>query len=761
MSAVDMEVRWSRQDLGDILVHHYMDKVDKNNDQDRSYRGRTALFKEKLQYGNTSLLLKNVKVSDGGQYTCRVDSAHWSGQVSVLLKIEAVGRTPEITVLGTDSGGVLLQCDSKGWWPVPELQWLDSEGAEVPAGLTESCEDGEGFYVRRSLTAHSSDTNTYTCRVKQGQNVMHEKIDITDHLPRSDYTAAIVVAVVVILLSALVGVVVYYRRRAKQERVKRDIETEEDMKEFVLSKYDRSEEGFLKLQKVVKSCRKAQLSNCNLTEKSCEVLASVLTSNSHLTELDLIDNELCDSRVKKLCTGLQSPNCKLQKLRLSTCSIREEGCAALASALKKNPSSHLRELELSDNKPGDSGVKKLSDLLEDPHCKLEKLELSDCSIREEGCAALASALKKNPSSHLRELNLSYNHLPDSGVKKLSDLLEDSHCTLEKLQLYKCSITEEGCDALASALKKNPSSHLRELNLNYNKPEDSGVKKLSDLLEDPHCKLEKLELSDCSITEEGCAALASALKKNPSSHLRELNLSYNKPGPSGVKKLSDLLEDPHCKLEKLELSDCSITEEGCAALASALKKNPSHLRELYLSDNKPGDSGVKKLSDLLEDPHCTLKKLWLSTCSITEEGCAALASALKKNPSSHLRELNLSYNKPGPSGVKKLSDLLEDPHCKLETLALSTCSIREEGCAALASALKKNPSSHLRELNLSYSKPGPSGVKKLSDLLEDPHCTLEKLELSGCSIREEGFATVKKKVSSHLRRLKLKRSKPVQ
>ncbi|XP_035377660.1 ribonuclease inhibitor-like, partial [Electrophorus electricus] len=384
-------------------------------------------------------------------------------------------------------------------------------------------------------------------------------------------------------------------------------------------------------------------------------------------ELDLSTNDLCDSGVKKLCTGLQSPNCKLEKLRLYNCSIREEGCAALASALKKNPSSHLRELNLSNNEPGVSGVKKLSDLLEDPHCKLEKLELYKCSITEEGCAALASALKKNPSSHLRELNLSNNKPGHSGVKKLSDLLKDQRCTLETLQLYNCSITEEGCAALASALKKNPS-HLRELNLSYNKPGDSGVKKLSDLLEDPHCKLEKLELYNCSITEEGCAALASALKKNPSSHLRELNLNYNKPGDSGVEKLSDLLKDPHCKLETLQLFNCSITEEGFAALASALKKNPSsHLRELNLSNNEPGDSGVKKLCELLEDPHYKLEILELFNCSITEEGCAALASALKKNPSSHLRELNLNWNKPGDSGVKKLSDLLEYPLCKQEKL----------------------------------------------------------------------------------------------
>ncbi|KAL6473521.1 hypothetical protein MHYP_G00170820, partial [Metynnis hypsauchen] len=232
----------------------------------------------------------------------------------------------------------------------------------------------------------------------------------------------------------------------------------------------------------------------------------------------------------------------------------------------------------------------------------------------------------------------------------------------KVFLYNCSIKEEGCAALVSALKSNPS-HLKELNLSYNNPGETVVKLLSDLLRDPHCKLENLQLESCSITEEGCVALISALKLNPS-HLKELNLSYNNPGDSGVKLLSDLLKDQHCKLENLQLEFCSITEKGCAVLVSALKSNPSLLRELNLNYNKSGKSGVKLLSDLLADPHCKLEKLQLELCSITEEGCAALVSALKSN-SSHLTELNLNYNKPGESGVKLLSDLQKDPHCKLE------------------------------------------------------------------------------------------------
>ncbi|XP_053490637.1 ribonuclease inhibitor-like [Ictalurus furcatus] len=74
-----------------------------------------------------------------------------------------------------------------------------------------------------------------------------------------------------------------------------------------------------------------------------------------------------------------------------------------------------------------------------------------------------------------------------------------------------------------------------------------------------------------------------------------------------------------------------------------------------------------LSAGLENPHCSVEKLRMNYCSITDEGCAALASALRSNSSSHLRELDLFGNNPGESGVKLLSDLLKDPHCKLETL----------------------------------------------------------------------------------------------
>uniref|UniRef100_A0A671RYQ0 Uncharacterized protein n=1 Tax=Sinocyclocheilus anshuiensis TaxID=1608454 RepID=A0A671RYQ0_9TELE len=106
-----------------------------------------------------------------------------------------------------------------------------------------------------------------------------------------------------------------------------------------------------------------------------------------------------------------------------------------------------------------------------------------------------------------------------------------------------------------------------------------------------------------------------------------------------------------------LSGCSVTEEGCAALASALSSNPSHLRELDLSNNDLQDSGVKLLCAGLKSPNCQLNILgYLVVEEIPPSICAALASALSSNPS-HLRELDLSYNHPGESGVKLLSETL--------------------------------------------------------------------------------------------------------
>ncbi|XP_067438605.1 LOW QUALITY PROTEIN: ribonuclease inhibitor-like [Thunnus thynnus] len=246
--------------------------------------------------------------------------------------------------------------------------------------------------------------------------------------------------------------------------------------------------------------------------------------------------------------------------------------------------------------------------------------------------------------------------------------------MEASLLSGCGLSKAHCEVLASALKSNPS-YLRELGLSSNDLQDSEVMLLSAGLESPNCRLETLsdKLIDDDIIEllqfvrdQLCfSGVSSEVQPLPSERAAA---NENKLQDSGVKVLCDFLGSPQCRLKTLRLWDCSLSEISCASLASALKSNPSHLRELQLGENNLKDLGVKLLCDFLESPHCRLETLRLSYCSLSEVSCASLASALKSNPSSHLRELELWGNNLQDSDVKLLCDLKESPDCRLETLS---------------------------------------------------------------------------------------------
>ncbi|XP_072133061.1 NACHT, LRR and PYD domains-containing protein 3-like [Mobula birostris] len=105
---------------------------------------------------------------------------------------------------------------------------------------------------------------------------------------------------------------------------------------------------------------------------------------------------------------------------------------------------------------------------------IKRLDLEDCHIQCEGIQRLGPGLHK-----CRELSLSYNELGDSGVKLVSAALRNPECKIQKLGLWGVGLTDSGAEDLISALSTNPS--LTELSLGVNSLTDQSVLALRRLI----------------------------------------------------------------------------------------------------------------------------------------------------------------------------------------------------------------------------------------------------------------------------------------
>ncbi|XP_072314712.1 protein NLRC3-like isoform X2 [Eucyclogobius newberryi] len=178
----------------------------------------------------------------------------------------------------------------------------------------------------------------------------------------------------------------------------------------------------------------------------------------------------------------------------------------------------------------------------------------------------------------------------------------------------------------------------------------------------------------------------------------------------VQDIQNTLREGRLKADKLSPAQWS-------ALAFLLLSTDSDMEEF---DLRKYCRSEKALLNLLPVVKASTKAI-LSGCNLTNSICGPLASVLS---SSSLTHLDLSQNDLRDSGVELLCDGLKSAPCRLETLRLSGCLVSERGGADLASALSSTHC-HLRELDLSYNHPGPS-AERLTALRDDPHCPLQSV-----------------------------------
>ncbi|XDV12400.1 hypothetical protein PO909_001093 [Leuciscus waleckii] len=253
ISVVDMTVEWSRLDLKDS-VHLYEDNEDRNTKQIQSYRGRTKLIHEELQRGNASLKLSTVQISDEGRYKCFIQSKSWFDEVTVDVRVEAVGRPPVITVDGVDrSGGLHLQCESEGWYPEPDLEWLDSEGVSLSSETTETHRNTDRFSVKHTITVYHS--GKIHCRVKLRHHMLETLMNTTNNMFISWRTSVILISVIVVLvvIAGILIAVFVHKHRAHDElqNEKSRIQNEKSRIQNEKSRIQHEHDQLLQSQKII------------------------------------------------------------------------------------------------------------------------------------------------------------------------------------------------------------------------------------------------------------------------------------------------------------------------------------------------------------------------------------------------------------------------------------------------------------------------------------------------------------------------------
>ncbi|NWX41590.1 VTCN1 inhibitor, partial [Steatornis caripensis] len=174
-------IRWAKAGVAG-LVHEFKGGKDHLQEQDASFRGRTAVFTDQVMGGNASLELRDVQLSDAGTYQCSVTTARGSG-AAVLQYRTGAFSTPKVHVENSSSGDT-LQCEAPRWFPRPAVRWTaySDAGEYLPHVANTSYElNAENITLKvvsflRNITANT----TYTCVIENNIAKSTGNIKVTD-----------------------------------------------------------------------------------------------------------------------------------------------------------------------------------------------------------------------------------------------------------------------------------------------------------------------------------------------------------------------------------------------------------------------------------------------------------------------------------------------------------------------------------------------------------------------------------------------------
>ena len=213
-------------------------------------------------------------------------------------------------------------------------------------------------------------------------------------------------------------------------------------------------------------------------------------------------------------------------------------------------------------------------------------------------------------SKLMKLGISGRNVTDEILSTMCEFFRNGHAIcLKELSLYNCEISSRKLSIFCEVLDNKLCLELTYLNLGHNNIADEGLTKLCKTTKEKLLKLTKLDLANCSLTNECVPALCELLI-NECCNLIDLTLGCN-PGinDEGLRILCEqALTNEQCKLEELNLRGCLLTDDCLPELYNALQHEHCRLNILYLYGNKFTEKGKMFIRGIKTHQHCKVKSL---------------------------------------------------------------------------------------------------------------------------------------------------------
>ena len=181
-----------------------------------------------------------------------------------------------------------------------------------------------------------------------------------------------------------------------------------------------------KILSACKKCDSLEIGHEDFDAESVAVVAKFIGKKHSIKSFSLT-GAVVDKDNKKLLTNAVVKNKTIESLCMHSNQMQLPGIIHNSKKINKSLS-RLTRLDLSYNKLPLAGCKQMANFIESDECKLETLILTSNHLTTKGANALLPALKKNKT--LQELDLSNNWLTDQACPVIVDMLKNNSTLLK-------------------------------------------------------------------------------------------------------------------------------------------------------------------------------------------------------------------------------------------------------------------------------------------------------------------------------------------